>query len=171
MYEAFVYCWKDNLNNKIYIGSHKGTLDDGYICSSKIMLKEYKERPNDFERHIVAQGDAKGIRKLESKILQAANAATQDYFYNQSNQDGKFVCFGHSEETKQKMSISHTGKKRSPEAVEKTRQAHLGRKRSEETKQKMRDNHTHSLIGRKHSEETLAKMSKPHKKRINLNGS
>lgn len=45
----------------------------------------------------------------------------------------------HSEETKQKMSISRKGRKNSLEAIEKTRQFHIGRKRSEETKQKMKD--------------------------------
>jgi hypothetical protein len=41
--EAFVYCWTDKLHNKLYVGVHKGNVDDGYICSSKIMLKEYKK--------------------------------------------------------------------------------------------------------------------------------
>jgi hypothetical protein len=42
-------------------------------------------------------------------------------------------------ETKEKMSISHTGRKRSPESIEKVRQRHLGSKRSEETKQKLKE--------------------------------
>ena len=46
MYEAFVYCWTDNLTNILYVGSHKGTEDDGYVCSSKYMMKEYKSRPD-----------------------------------------------------------------------------------------------------------------------------
>lgn len=30
--EAFVYVWTDKITNKLYVGVHKGTLDDGYIC-------------------------------------------------------------------------------------------------------------------------------------------
>jgi len=42
-------------------------------------------------------------------------------------------------ETREKMSKSRTGKKRTTEQIENTRLVHLGSKRSEETKQKMRD--------------------------------
>jgi hypothetical protein len=45
---AFVYKWTDFKRKMYYIGSHKGTFKDGYICSSKDMMKEYKERPNGF---------------------------------------------------------------------------------------------------------------------------
>ena len=41
MAEAFVYCWTDHKTNKIYIGSHKGDVNDGYVCSSKYMMEEY----------------------------------------------------------------------------------------------------------------------------------
>lgn len=54
MIEAFVYCWTDKATNKLYIGSQKGSTDDGYICSSKYMLKEFYERPDDFSRQIIA---------------------------------------------------------------------------------------------------------------------
>jgi hypothetical protein len=70
--EAFVYCWTDKATNKLYVGSHKGLTNDGYICSSKYMLEEYKNRPDDFSRQIIAEGNLKDIRKLETKILQSA---------------------------------------------------------------------------------------------------
>ena len=41
---TFVYCWTDWATNKLYLGSHKGGVDDGYVCSSKHMLYEYKQR-------------------------------------------------------------------------------------------------------------------------------
>jgi hypothetical protein len=56
MTNAFVYKWTDNLTNKIYIGYHKGNVDDGYICSSKYMMPEYIKRPNDFVREILMVG-------------------------------------------------------------------------------------------------------------------
>ena len=67
--ESFVYCWTDHKTQKLYVGSHKGNLDDGYVCSSKYMLQEYKVRPHDFTRQIIAVGNAYTIRKFESFIL------------------------------------------------------------------------------------------------------
>lgn len=36
-------------HSKYYIGSHWGTEDDGYICSSKNMRDNYRYRPHDFQ--------------------------------------------------------------------------------------------------------------------------
>ena len=41
-YESFVYCWTDTKRNMLYVGKHKGDINDGYICSSKYFLSEYK---------------------------------------------------------------------------------------------------------------------------------
>lgn len=61
-----------------------------------------------------------------------------------------------SEETKQKMSISHSGdnnfwygKKLSEEHKKKISDSHIGKKLSEETKRKMKENHPH-LSGKEH---------------------
>ena len=91
MVEAFVYCWTDVKTNKLYIGSHKGTVNDGYVCSSKLMLQEYTKRPQDFTRQIVAEGNVDDIRKLEYKILKSVNAANDDLFYNQHNGFGTYL--------------------------------------------------------------------------------
>jgi hypothetical protein len=53
-YGAYVYCWTDVKTKRLYIGKHKGSLDDGYICSSKYFLSEYKKRPEEFIRTIIA---------------------------------------------------------------------------------------------------------------------
>lgn len=49
------------------------------------MLEEYKKRPQDFTRQIVASGKTEDIRKLETKILMSADAATNESFYNMHN--------------------------------------------------------------------------------------
>lgn len=51
---GFVYIWRDRKHNRYYIGSHWGTEDDGYICSSSWMLKGYRRRPQDFRRRILS---------------------------------------------------------------------------------------------------------------------
>jgi hypothetical protein len=50
---GFVYIWRDRKHNRYYIGSHWGTEDDGYVCSSSWLLKAYKIRPQDFKRKIL----------------------------------------------------------------------------------------------------------------------
>ena len=102
--DSFVYCWTDTRTNKLYVGVHKGTFDDGYICSSKVMLKEYKERQSDFKREIVATGAYKDLLKLEATILKSANAARDPMFYNRHNGDGRPYIERHTEETRKKMS-------------------------------------------------------------------
>lgn len=111
MIEAFVYCWTDHKTQKLYVGSHKGSIDDGYICSSKYMMKEYTIRPQDFTRQIVAEGKFQDIRKLEEVILKSVNAALNEQFYNKHNNDGKFYNTSHNEDTKKKISKSMSGNK------------------------------------------------------------
>jgi len=87
--QAFVYCWTDHQTNKLYIGVHKGTPDDGYVCSSRLMFEEYKDRPKDFTRQIIASGTWEDMYKFESKLLAALNAAADDGFYNKFNGFGQ----------------------------------------------------------------------------------
>lgn len=101
--EAFVYCWTDHLKNMLYVGSHKGSTDDGYICSSKLMLEQYKKRPGDFIRQIIAHGTEEQVRTLEKKILESSNAMNDPQFYNMSTNGGYFRLKGHTEKTKEKM--------------------------------------------------------------------
>lgn len=151
MIDAFVYCWTDHLTNKLYVGSHKGTTDDGYICSSKLMMEEYKKRPYDFTRQIVAEGIFDDIRKLEAKILDSADVRNDPMFYNQHNGNGDFHLKGHTEEYKKSQSILLTGKKKSdtskmgryertPEIRKRLSESKIGIKRpmSAETKIKLR---------------------------------
>lgn len=52
---GFIYIWYDRKRKMFYIGSHWGTEDDGYICSSNWMRNTYKRRREDFKRRIVAR--------------------------------------------------------------------------------------------------------------------
>jgi hypothetical protein len=52
---GFVYIWVDRKRKMYYIGSHWGTEDDGYVCSSNRMRKAYRRRPKDFKRRIIAR--------------------------------------------------------------------------------------------------------------------
>jgi len=50
---GFIYLWMDIKKKMYYVGSHWGTEDDGYICSSKRMGDNYRYRPQDFKRRII----------------------------------------------------------------------------------------------------------------------
>ena len=52
---GFVYIWRDRKYKRFYIGSHWGTKEDGYVCSSTWMRQAYSYRPEDFKRRILTE--------------------------------------------------------------------------------------------------------------------
>jgi len=160
--EAFVYCWTDKKTNMLYVGSHKGSTDDGYICSSKYMLEEYNKRPEDFSRQIVAEGNFEDIRSLESAILKSVNAKLNEQFYNLHENDGKFYLKFHTEEAKAKISKSNTGKTR-PDLSERNKKG-MSKKSIEKMVNTRHTNGSYDSVnnpmyGKRHSEKTKNKMS------------
>lgn len=161
--EAFVYCWTDHKTNKLYVGVHKGSTDDGYVCSSKVMMKEYKKRQQDFTRQIVAEGTDLDCRALESSILKSVDAKMNESFYNMHNNDGNFYWKGprgpFSEEHKAKLAAAKRGRKISKEHADKL---HAGRRASKNSPE-----HAAAIIasriGTKHTKEAKLKMSENRK--------
>jgi hypothetical protein len=100
---SFVYIWSNISTNQKYIGVHKGTPDDGYICSSKTMLEDYHKTPDLFERTIIAYGSFDDMYELESKMLREVDAAKNPQYYNQSNNNGKFYMSRMPESGKEKL--------------------------------------------------------------------
>lgn len=150
----------------LYVGSHKGSIDDGYICSSKYMLEQYNKRPEDFSRQIVAEGPHDIMRKFESSILLSVNAASDKNFYNMHNNNGVYILKKHSELTKLKIGNSQKGKIVSEESKQKMRLSKLGEKNNRygvkvsiDTKTKMSE----SAKGRLFSEEHKRKLSEKKK--------
>ena len=52
---GFVYIWFDRKHKRYYIGSHWGTENDRYVCSSTWMKQAYKHRPLDFKRKVITR--------------------------------------------------------------------------------------------------------------------
>ena len=72
IYTGFVYIWYDRKRKWFCIGSHMGSLDDGYTSSTGFMKKAYKKRPNDFKRKILEfyyGNDSKELFSIEQKYL------------------------------------------------------------------------------------------------------
>lgn len=68
---GFVYIWYDRKHKRYYIGSHWGTEDDGYVCSSSWMKKAYRIRPKDFKRRVICKiyTDRKDMYEEENRYL------------------------------------------------------------------------------------------------------
>jgi hypothetical protein len=67
--EAFVYLWYDSFAKRFYVGSHAGSENDGYICSSKVMLRAFKKRSTFFKRRILKYCSKKEQHKWEQYYL------------------------------------------------------------------------------------------------------
>jgi hypothetical protein len=52
-YVGFVYLWYDCKKKRFYLGSHMGSAQSRYVCSSKNMKKAYARRPETFKRRII----------------------------------------------------------------------------------------------------------------------
>lgn len=159
--EAFVYCWTDHLTNKLYVGSHKGSPEDGYVCSSKWMMEEYRIRPQDFTRQIIAEGTLDDIRVLETKILQAENAAVNENYYNKHMNNG-FYFAGWTTETitdehRKNMSIAQKGLKKTQKHLD---ALHEGRRNSTNSKEH-RESLSKALKGNDHGKGNKGKIRTP----------
>jgi len=146
-----------------YIGSHKGTPDDGYIGSGKWFMSAYTKRPKMFSREILYLGE--DFRELEEFILTELDAANNKGFYNLKNEavgGNTFLGRKHTEESLRKMSKAQRGKKVSEETRKKISKTLKGRKASEETKHKLSENrkgNKNHFYGKTHTLESRKKIS------------
>ena len=178
--EGFIYIWFDRKHKRYYVGCHWGTVDDGYICSSKWMRDAYRYRPQDFKRRIIQKSIARDtLLDEEHKWLSLIpDEELGESYYNLSKKH-----FGHwsaiesnNLSVRQKLSEASKklhqdpayrekfleGRKKMPpqtsEQIAKRAKSNTGKKRSEETKQKIADAHRGKIMGPL-SEETKQKIS------------
>lgn len=87
---GFVYIWFDRKHRRYYVGSHWGTEDDGYVCSSQWMKRSWERRPEDFKRRIIKRGftDKKSLLIEESRYLKMIKSEELKVrYYNLRNFD------------------------------------------------------------------------------------
>lgn len=132
--EAFVYKWINLTNNYIYIGYHKGTADDGYICSSRSQRfwNDFNDPKQDFVREIVAQGSVDDMIILEKKLLADVDI-NSDSVYNNSRGNG--IIF--TQEVRKKMSEAGRRKTLSEDHKRKISKASSRYRHSPETREKL----------------------------------
>ena len=97
----------------------------GYICSSKWMRKSYGRRPQDFRRRIISIIESCKDDLLDEEFRWLSLIKDEELgnkYYNLrkwASIKGTRSGYKHSEETRYKLSISHIGKKLTPESIEK----------------------------------------------------
>jgi hypothetical protein len=123
---GFVYRWTDSSNGMYYLGSHKGSVDDGYIGSGKLFKRAYNKRSECFEREILYIGEH--YQEVEDLILK-----TLDVENDKSSYNIKAIGWGGCRK----------GIKRSEKTRKKQSEVRIGMKFSEEH----RANISKSLIG------------------------
>lgn len=160
---GFVYIWYDRKHKRYYIGSHWGTIDDGYVCSSSWMKKAYKIRPQDFSRRILKTNiDCRKKMYIEEySFLSRIKPHEVGKKYYNLRTDVSDLWHQYDEKIKtvgQKISASLTGRKNKPTAEEtkkKISDAKRGAVFSEEHRQKLRQ----AKLGKKMSAEHRRKIS------------
>lgn len=81
---GFVYLWKNKINGRRYLGSHRGSVDDGYVGSG-IAFRKAIERYGleNFEREILEYIDSdEQIQIREQYFLDKFNVSSDPTFYN-----------------------------------------------------------------------------------------
>jgi hypothetical protein len=101
--DSFVYKWTNLTLNKIYIGWHKGALDDGYVCSSASdqFWKDYRNPSYKWQREILFQGTMPECQLYESQMLDSIDI-TSDFVYNNKNN----LMFNLNDEVRSKLKIA-----------------------------------------------------------------
>jgi len=171
--QGIVYKWTNTINGKWYIGSHKGSCNDGYIASGKAVKNAMsKYGMHVFIRDILYIGE--DFREVEEFVLEVLSAATDKKSYNLKNTaTGGYVWTGRedTEEYKAwKLAIGSPGEKNpmykkthTEEAIQKIRESKLGKPSwNKGVKGYMTKEHadTFSRKGSKHTKEVLANMSR-----------
>jgi hypothetical protein len=182
---AYLYKWTQKSTGMWYVGSRTSKnahLNDGYICSSKIVKPMIKENGQDWEKFILVIGDPVYIAKLEIEYLQNLNAASDPMSYNQHNSNGKFIVTG-----KIRVNNGTFNKFIDPSDLDLFLDSGYVKGMLETSKKKMKLNHAnvsgtnnpmygsnrigHNL-GYRHTEETKKKMLGPktsdHKKKLSI---
>ena len=110
--DSFVYRWTNLTLNKTYTGWHKGTEDDGYICSSASdqFWKDYNNSAYKWQREILFQGTMPECQLLESQLLDSVDI-TSDSIYNNRNN----LMFNLNDEVRAKLKTAALKRGKNPE--------------------------------------------------------
>lgn len=166
-----VYQTINIVNDKIYIGVHiTSDINDDYLGSGKVLISAIKKYGKDkFKKEILFIFDNKDdmFTKEKELVNESFVNRTDTYNLKLGGSGGSLKGRKHSDQTRYKMSVAHTGKKHSQERIDKrtsklvgnpNMKANLGKRLSEETKRKIGESSKGRNIGIIRSEETKQKL-------------
>jgi group I intron endonuclease len=163
-----IYLITNVINNKIYVGQTWQSLDKrwlsghGYRESTYFNSAIQKYGADSFKYEILALcSNQDNANYLEDYYMELYNSRDKNIGYNlkEGGSHGK-----HSEETKQKISIAHTGKFVSEETKQKLREINTGKTLSEDVRRKISQQNmgNQNNLGKTASAETKQKLSQTH---------
>lgn len=133
-----------------------------YFTSSKF-VKEFRKHHGNPDvvqvRRVFKNCEA--ARDWEHKVCRRLNVSAGHKWLNKHNGGSKFMCTGHSEKTKAKLSKARKGRKPSAKAIEIIGNLNRGKALSEGVKQKISDSmkgRASQFKGKKHTEQSLVKL-------------
>jgi len=87
LYEAYLYQFINLLNNKIYLGIHKGAVDDTYMHSStnKEFNEVFADSDSQLQFDVVQYGTYADIQNEEHRVLSKVDARNNPLYYNKTN--------------------------------------------------------------------------------------
>ena len=184
---GYIYITQNTINERLYVGQHKGKFDKNYHGSGKIInqaIEKYGEE-NFITIPIEYCETRSELNEAEKKWIWFFNAVESKTFYNiAKGGEGGHTIAGYNDEQKQRyhdnMSKALKGRVFSEEHKRKISQSlknaslnrcgknnsFYGKTHSEETKRRIAEKVRRHNLGKKHSEETKRKMSESQKGRI-----
>ena len=110
--DSFVYRWANITLNKIYIGWHKGTEDDGYVCSSasEQFWADYNNPAYKWQREILFKGTMPDCQLLESQLLNSVDITSESIYNNRNN-----LMFNLNDEVRAKLKVAALKRGENPE--------------------------------------------------------
>ena len=86
-YKAFLYKYTNLESGKVYLGIHKGSVDDGYYNSSTNgeFKSVYTNSNSSLRYEVLKYGTYDEMKNLEHQILTDADAANSEDYYNRHN--------------------------------------------------------------------------------------
>jgi hypothetical protein len=92
-YEGYLYRFTNIDDGKMYVGIHKGAVDDPYNHSSTNVEfhKVFADSKSKLKYEVLAYGDYMQMQNEEHRILKKSNARTNPDYYNKSNGFPQYV--------------------------------------------------------------------------------
>ena len=164
--DSFVYRWTNLTLNKIYIGWHKGTEDDGYVCSSSSnqFWEDYNNPDYQWQREILHKGTMPECQLIEYQLLDSIDITSDSVYNNRNN-----LRFNLNDEVRVKLKAAALKRGENPEyrkaQAERSRDAWAANPnrrllQSEKAKQQLMTDETKEKIRLARSQQIISKESR-----------